>query len=153
MDQQRVGGCVYEYSCILTTWLSVITRSRVSQQDLTDPRGNVPINSLRRPSTWSVVVSSLLPAGKERGKNTCFTVKSNMTTPVLNCPHNCAWCLTSCLLYFFYAELGCGNSSRVMGWGIVLEQEVTASKNGANTLLCCFTNLREKGNIKWIKQY
>lgn len=48
---------------ILTTWLSVITRSRVSQHDLTTPRGNVAISSFRSPSTWSVVVSSLLPEG------------------------------------------------------------------------------------------
>lgn len=55
----------YGCFCALTTWLSVITRSRVSQQDLTDPRGNVPISSFRRPSTCSVVVSSLLPEGGE----------------------------------------------------------------------------------------
>ena len=47
----RVLDCTYECFCVLTTWLSVITRSRVSQQDLTAPRGNVPINSFRRPST------------------------------------------------------------------------------------------------------
>lgn len=55
-------------------------------------------------------------------------------------------CLTSCLLHFFDAELGCGHCSRVMGWGIICKQEVATSENGANTMLCSFTNLRVK---KW----
>lgn len=50
--------------------------------------------------------------------------------------------LTSCLLHFFDAELGCGHCSRVMAWCIIRKQEVTTSENGANTLLCCFTDLR-----------
>lgn len=53
---------MHDRSWALTTWLRVMTRSRVSQHDLTAPRGNTPISSFRRQSTWRVVVSSLLPA-------------------------------------------------------------------------------------------
>lgn len=53
-------------------------------------------------------------------------------------------CLTSCLLHFLHAELGCGGCSRVMGRGIVCKQEVTTSENGADALLRCFTDLRRE---------
>lgn len=45
----------------LTTWLSVMTRSSVSQHCFTALTGNPVTMSLSRPSTCSVVVSSLLP--------------------------------------------------------------------------------------------
>lgn len=48
------------------------------------------------------------------------------------------------MLHFFDAELCCGRGSRVVGWCVVRKQEVTSSENGANTLLCCFTDLRGK---------
>lgn len=57
-------------------------------------------------------------------------------------------CLTSCLLHFFHAELGCGHCSWVMGWCIICEQEVTSSEDGAHTLLSCFTDLRGKHRRK-----
>lgn len=52
---------MYELNCSPTTWLRVMTRRRVSQQDLTEFRGNADSSSFSRPSTWRVVVSSLLP--------------------------------------------------------------------------------------------
>lgn len=56
------------------------------------------------------------------------------------------------MLHFFDAELSCGHGSRVMGWCIICKQEVATSENGANTLLCCFTDLRGKSGHK-IKRY
>lgn len=52
--------------------------------------------------------------------------------------------LTPCVLHFFDAEFSCGHCSRVMSRGIICKQEVTPSKNGANTLLRCFTDLKGK---------
>lgn len=51
MKERASGGGTNKYFGVLTTWLSVITRSSVSQQDLTAPRGNAANNSFRRPST------------------------------------------------------------------------------------------------------
>lgn len=49
---------------------------------------------------------------------------------------------TSSLLNLFDAGFGCGDSSRVVVGGIACEHAVTATKDGANTLLCCFTQLK-----------
>lgn len=74
-----MSGCTCVCFCVLTTWLSVITRSRVSQQDLTAPRGNVTISSFRRPNTCSVVVSSLLPEEEKKKQNImlCDRIRTN----------------------------------------------------------------------------
>lgn len=142
------------YACFwaLTTWLSVITRSRVSQQDLTAPRGNVPINSFRRPSTWRVVVSSLLPGGVRNILKLQYTgqFQKNILNYLIS--HNKKTnyvCLTSCLFHFFHAELGCGSCCRVMGRGIISKQEVATSENGADSLLCSFTDLGATMDRKW----
>lgn len=87
--ERRVCSRTWDYDSVLTTWLSVITRSRVSQQDLTAPRGNVPNSSFSRPNTWRVVVSSLLPGGRpqngvnchQRYKQLCISVASTLAAP------------------------------------------------------------------------
>lgn len=84
--ERRVCSRTWDYDCVLTTWLSVITRSRVSQHDLTAPRGNVPSSSFSRPNTWRVVVSSLLPGGRginchQRCKQLCVSVASALPAP------------------------------------------------------------------------
>lgn len=53
------------------------------------------------------------------------------------------------MLYFFDAELGRGRGSRMMGGGIICEQEVTPSEDGANTLLRCFTDLEWRQNEQY----
>lgn len=47
----------------LTTWLRVMTRRRVSQQDLTDGAGRQGSRSRNKVSTCKVVVASLAPGG------------------------------------------------------------------------------------------
>ena len=90
VDEQRAFGCNYAFSWVLTTWPSVITRSRVSQQGLTAPWGNVPTSSFRRPSMWSVVVSSLLPEGYKKNRQSqifhLFTDKNNLSVNRVNNP-------------------------------------------------------------------
>lgn len=125
------------HDCVLTTWPSVITRSSVSQHDLTAARGNVPSSSFSRPNTWRVVVSSLLPVGgggePRTDANCCQRYKQT-----LRCGGGFR---TSGLLYFFGAELGCGGGRRVVAGGVVPEQEVAPSEDGADALLRCLAHL------------
>lgn len=85
-----------------------------------------------------------------------ITVRTmNRHMPAVCMSEACQWVcrLTSGLLHFFDAELGCGHSSRVMGWCIIFKQEVTTSENGANPLLRCFTDLTDKSGNKLKKMH
>lgn len=75
-------------------------------------------------SMCSVVVASLEP-GKQRGA---------LVLILLYCPHFAPTCpgpgyLTSRLLNLLNAELGSGDSSRMVSGGLLTKHEVTALKN------------------------
>lgn len=83
-------------------------------------------------------MSSLLPAGGV-GHRIGYKLSSEVGSTLHQCYVSVV--CTSGLLYFFGAELGCGGGRRMMGGGVILEQEVAPSEDGANTLLRRFAHL------------
>lgn len=109
----------------LTTWLKVMTLSRVSLQLFTRPSGKQGSRSFSSVSMCSVVVASLEPGG---GGELSFqpTLRSRPRLPALPALRLAP---TSRLLNLLDAELGGGNGSRVMGRSLLTKHEFAALDN------------------------
>lgn len=108
----------------LTTWFKVMTRSRVSLQLFTRASGKQGSMSFSSVNMCSVVVASREP-GRQRGV---------LVLILLFCPHFPSTCpgpdhLTPRLLNLLDAELGSGDSSRMVGRGLFTKHEITALEN------------------------